>query len=273
VVALPFYEGQSPYEKVVFQFSHHIIHEDGKVEHANEYINVQPGEFPNFEFVRELKTALEQNVGTVFQYSSYENSTLNQIKQQLENSAETDRKELINFITTLTTPPRNYAGSPWTPIRPLVDLRKVIVDYYYNPYTRGSNSIKAVLPAIFETSELIKSKYTKPISDINMTSKNFGDNHIWLRRKEDDTIEDPYKSLEHPFKDWDPEFERKSEIEEINNGGAALTAYGLTQYTDMDDKERDEIKNALLRYCELDTLAMVIVYEHLKEITEDDYKV
>jgi hypothetical protein len=40
----------------------------------------------------------------------------------------------------------------------------------------------------------------------------------------------------------------------------------------MDDKERDEIKNALLRYCELDTLAMVIVYEHLKEITEDDYK-
>ena len=273
VVALPFYEGQSPYEKVVFQFSHHIIHEDGKVEHANEYINVQPGEFPNFEFVRELKTALEQNVGTVFQYSSYENSTLNQIKQQLENSAETDRKELINFITTLTTPPRNYAGSPWTPIRPLVDLRKVIVDYYYNPYTRGSNSIKAVLPAIFETSELIKSKYTKPISDIDMTSKNFSDDHIWLRRKEDDTIEDPYKSLEHPFKDWDPEFERKSEIEEINNGGAALTAYGLTQYTDMDDKERDEIKNALLRYCELDTLAMVIVYEHLKEITEDDYKV
>ena len=106
-----------------------------------------------------------------------------------------------------------------------------------------------------------------------MTSKNFGDNHIWLRRKEDDTIEDPYKSLEHPFKDWDPEFERKSEIEEINNGGAALTAYGLTQYTDMDDKERGEIKNALLRYCELDTLAMVIVYEHLKEITEDKYKV
>jgi hypothetical protein len=28
-----------------------------------------------------------------------------------------------------------------------------------------------------------------------------------------------------------------------------------------------------LRYCELDTLAMVIVYEHLKEITEDKYKV
>ena len=64
------------------------------------------------------------------------------------------------------------------------------------------------------------------------------------------------------------DFERKSDIEDINDGGAALTAYGLTQYTDMSDKERNELKNALLRYCELDTLAMVMVFEHLKEITE-----
>ena len=28
-MALPFYAGQKPYEKVVFQFSHHIYHEDG----------------------------------------------------------------------------------------------------------------------------------------------------------------------------------------------------------------------------------------------------
>lgn len=53
-----------------------------------------------------------------------------------------------------------------------------------------------------------------------------------------------------------------SDIEEINNGGAALTAYGLTQYTDMSEAERNSIKASLLKYCELDTLAVVMVYEH-----------
>ncbi len=34
----------------------------------------------------------------------------------------------------------------------------------------------------------------------------------------------------------------------------------------MTEVERTEITAGLLKYCELDTLAMVMVYEHLKEI-------
>jgi hypothetical protein len=30
------------------------------------------------------------------------------------------------------------------------------------------------------------------------------------------------------------------------------------------ERERAEITNALLKYCELDTLAMVMIYEHFK---------
>lgn len=266
-VALPFYKGQHPYEKVVFQFSHHIYHEDGRIEHANEFINVNPGEFPNFKFVRALKAALELNNGSVFQFSPYENSSLNQVKRQLEASTEPDKESLINFIKTLTTPPKDkyYEGELWQPERGMIDLCEVIKAYYYNPHTKGSNSIKAILPAIFKTSEFIKEKYSQPIAEINMTSENFPSDHEWLRIK-DGEIEDPYKSLDKPFQDWDPDFERKSDIDEINNGGAALTAYGLTQYTDMSDKERNTLREALLKYCELDTLAMVMVFEHLKEI-------
>jgi len=268
-VALPFYKGQHPYEKVVFQFSHHIYHEDGRIEHANEFINVNPGEFPNFKFVRALKAALELNKGSVFQFSPYENSTLNQVKRQLEASTEPDKESLIKFIKTLTTPPKDkdYKGELWQPERGMIDLCEVIKAYYYNPHTKGSNSIKAILPAIFKTSEFIKEKYSQPIADINMTSKNFPDYYEWLRIK-DGEIEDPYKSLDKPFKDWDSDFERKSDIKEINNGGAALTAYGLTQYTDMSDLERGKLREALLKYCELDTLAMVMVFEHLKELIE-----
>ena len=59
-----------------------------------------------------------------------------------------------------------------------------------------------------------------------------------------------------------------SEMEGIADGGAALTAYAKLQYMDMEENERDEITNALLKYCELDTLAMVMVYEHFKELID-----
>ena len=266
---LPYFAGQHPYEKVVFQFSHHIYHKDGRIEHANQYINLEAGVFPNFDFVRHLKLALEQNDGTVFQYSPYENSTLNQVKVQLENSKESDKEQLISFIKTLTNPPssQNYKGEKWKPTRGMVDLCVIIKDYYYNPFTKGSNSIKSVLPAIFKSSQFIKEKYSKNIEDINVLSKNFETTKVWLKL-EDGVVLDPYKSLDKPFLEWDESFERVSEITDINNGGAAMTAYGLTQYHDMTDIERNKIKDALLRYCELDTLAMVMIYEHLKEICE-----
>lgn len=269
-VALPFYAGQKPYEKVVFQFSHHIYHEDGRIEHANEYINVEAGVFPNFDFVRALQKALSQNEGTVFQYSPYENSTLNQIKVQLEVSNEVDKESLITFIKTLTTPPKDtdYKGEKWNPSRGMVDLCEVIKAYYYNPHTIGSNSIKQVLPAIFKTSKLIKEQYSKPIGEIKLSSKNFDTQHVWLTFDENGEVIDPYKILGKPFEDWNEDFERMSDIEEINNGGAALTAYGLTQYTNMSDEERNKLKVSLLKYCELDTIAMVMIYQHLNEICE-----
>ena len=36
-------------------------------------------------------------------------------------------------------------------------------------------------------------------------------------------------------------------------------AYVRLQFENMDQEERTNIKNALLRYCELDTLAMVMI--------------
>lgn len=268
MVALPFYAGQKPNEKVVFQFSHHIYHEDGHIEHANEFINLKPGFFPNFQFVRELKNALATNNGTVFQFSPFENTTLNQIKIQLEESSEADKEELIKFIKTLTTPPKDtsYKGEIWTPDRGIVDLCEVIKAYYYNPHTKGSNSIKDVLPAVFKTSKFVSNKYSKPIKDLSITSKNFKDDKIWLTKENGQDV-DPYKSLGKIHEDQDDTLMLIGELDEINNGGAALTAYGRCQYTDMSDMDRKKIQNALLKYCELDTLAMVMIYEHLIEIT------
>ena len=50
----------------------------------------------------------------------------------------------------------------------------------------------------------------------------------------------------------------------IAEGGAAAIAYSRLQFEDLSDESRERIKNSLLRYCELDTLAMVMVLQAWK---------
>ena len=51
-----------------------------------------------------------------------------------------------------------------------------------------------------------------------------------------------------------------NEEETIANGGAALAAYSKLQFSDIE--LTDALKKALLCYCELDTLAMVFIWEY-----------
>ena len=53
--------------------------------------------------------------------------------------------------------------------------------------------------------------------------------------------------------------ERDDEDMTISNGGAALTAYNKLMFCD--GVMTDALRKALLRYCELDTMAMVFIWE------------
>lgn len=266
-VALPFTADRSPYEQVAFQFSHHIYNEDGSIEHRTEFISNKPGQFPNFIFARALRQALKHDNGSVFRFATHENSILNAIIQQLKNSSEADKEELISFLKSITVSKKDSVQS-WEGERKMIDLNLIVKDYYYNPYTKGSNSIKAVLPASLNSSEFLKNKYANCLEQINVSSKNFNGNHIWFSMKNDELV-NPYKMLPSLYGGWenDEKDETISEIESIADGGEALTAYAKLQYEDMTEKERNEITSGLLKYCELDTLAMVMIYEHLRELT------
>lgn len=269
-VALPFTTGRKPYEQVAFQFSHHVYHEDGTIEHKTEFISNTPGEFPNYIFARALKRALDSDTGTIFRFAAHENTILNAIIEQLKQSNEPNKEELLIFLKSITNSTKNSVEQ-WSGERTMIDLNKVIKDYYYNPYTKGSNSIKAVLPAALNSSPFLQAKYGMPLHDISVSSKNFDENHIWLRLENNEVI-NPYKMLPPLFEEWN-ELELAdtiSEVETISDGGAALTAYAKLQYQDMTAIERTEITTGLLKYCELDTLAMVMIYEHLKEICENE---
>lgn len=157
----------------------------------------------------------------------------------------------------------------WKGKRDMVDLWDVVKRYYYNPLTKGSNSIKEVLPAALNSSEFLRNKYSKPLNKIKVSSKNFSQKHVWLEI-EKDSVKSPYKMLPALFAGWtEMQIENTlSEIDDIADGGAALTAYAKLQYSDMEEPEINELRSALLKYCELDTLAMVMIYEHFRELVK-----
>lgn len=272
MVALPFNAGRRPYEGIAFQFSHHVIHEDGSVQHFGEYLNTDLGVFPNYDFVRALKAQLENDNGSIFRYSNHENTFLNMVYSQLQADQRDigDRGELCAFIRSITQSVKDSAEQ-WIGKRTMVDMWEIVKRYYYDPATNGSNSIKQVLPAILNSSTFLKDKYSKPIYGTNtgIPSLNFKD-WQWIKIK-DGEVSDPYKMLPKMFQDIsDKDMDILSDGDELRDGGAALTAYARMQFEEMSDYEREEIRKALLKYCELDTMAMVMIYEGWKDLLQQD---
>ncbi len=271
-VALPFYKGMRPYEQVAFQFSHHIIEEDGTIKHVGQYLNTAKHHFPNFEFVRELKRQLEGDNGTIFRYAAHENTILRAIHKQLEASNEPDKQELMSFIDSIThyKVGKTEVAGP----RDMVDLLVMVRRYYYHPDMKGINSIKAVLPAILNSSEAIRQKYSQPIYGSVIPSCNFDADSAkaWISYGPDGKVENPYKHLDtiasflevstDELERFDTEYQMD---ESIANGGAALAAYTKLQFSN--EVCTDALAQALLRYCELDTMSMVFIWEYFHEMT------
>ena len=54
----------------------------------------------------------------------------------------------------------------------------------------------------------------------------------------------------------------------LRDGGAAMIAYARAQYEEMGDYERQQLFQALRKYCELDTFAMVMLCEGWIDLME-----
>jgi hypothetical protein len=251
--AIPFHKGTYPYKKVPFQFSVHDVNEDGTVDHVAEWVETKPGVFPCYNFVRELKKVLELDEGSVFMYHHYERTTLNDVKAMLQGSKEPDKEELIAFINTLVED-----DSP----RRMIDQQKLVVQYYYSVHMGKSNSIKDVLPAVLTESEFLKEYYSKPYSGLSIKDK------VLYEEDSDGKVINPYKLLDPVELDGIPDpmdveyLETDESKGSIADGGTAMMAWARMQFEDITDEERKATFGALLSYCELDTLAMVMIYQH-----------
>jgi hypothetical protein len=121
--AIPRYVGTRPYQTIPFQWSDHILNEDGTIEHR-EYL-CEEDKNPREEFTLSLLDALGSN-GSIVTYSDYEERIIKGLAKGLAK----------------------YRGQLHALLDRIKDLLKIIRRHYYNPAFHGSFSLKSVLPAI-----------------------------------------------------------------------------------------------------------------------------
>ena len=123
-----------------------------------------------------------------------------------------------------------------------LDMLKLCRDEYYHPLMRSSYSIKAVLDAIWKSSPEVRARFAE------------------LEKRQVADGEGPYSSL--------PPAMIAGAEEAVREGTGAMRAYFRMAYgVERTDSAAVRQWSELLRtYCRLDTLAMVLIWEHWQRV-------
>ena len=189
--AIPRFDHQRPYAQVAFQYSLHILHEDGRLEHF-EFLGDGIND-PRQALAKDMLKKITKQ-GSIMAYNmSFEISRIKELAGLLPDIKDELLALNERFIDLLV------------PFRSLG---------YYDKNFHGSFSIKSVLPALFPNNKELS-----------------------------------YKELD------------------IQNGGDASSEYANLIYQ-TDRKEIERVRDNLLKYCHLDTLAMVEIFKRFKDLAD-----
>ena len=122
--AVPRFDGLKPYEQFPFQYSCHVLHEGGQVEHR-EYLHTDTSD-PRPSLIAALAADIAAIGSVIVYHQSFEASLLRKLAQAFPDYAL--RLESI-------------ANRLW-------DLEDIFKKHYRHPAFRGSTSIKNVLPTL-----------------------------------------------------------------------------------------------------------------------------
>jgi hypothetical protein len=246
--AVPVRKNRSPYDLVVFQFSCHTLHQNGDWEH-HQWIDDRQSGYPSYELIRQLMQVPDIQKGTIVQYSDFERQALKTIRRELTNEQPpmADADQLVGWIENII----HQNGSTDQQSPQVADLSRLVKHFYYNSEMEDSLSIKDVLQSVLSHSTFLKEKYSNPYS-----SHNF-DQIVWWQPDGQSGARNPYQIL--------------SEIDSttIRRGTEAMLVYGKLIAGRWTPPQQRAYRDALLKYCELDTLAMVMIYQHLQQEMHD----
>jgi hypothetical protein len=222
-LSVPPHAGMHPYGLLAFQWSCHTIQRPGAPLTHKDWLNTVDF-WPNARFARSLREVIGQS-GTVLAWATFEASVLKEILKELGASGQSD-PELEAWIGWITEKGR------------ILDLNQVTRDHFFHPAMGGRTSIKVVLDALWRSDAAMRARFTE------------------VTRHPADADQDPYHAL--------PELEINGKPQAVVEGTSAICAYEAMMY----GAERNEpaTKTAwetlLKQYCALDTLAMVLIWEH-----------
>jgi len=231
--ALPHHAGMRPYEKITFQWSCHTIQSPGADPIHHEYLN-DNYTLPNFTFAETLMDCIG-NTGTPLMWSTFENTTLRQVLEQMDDFGYRNDKLQEWLLQMTKDKAENRPGR-------FVDMNDLCLKYYFHPEMKGKTSIKKVLPAIWNNSPwLHNDPWFSDYSPLAGTSLN------------------PYDRLADIALGLEAD-------EVVNDGTGAMMAYHDMMYgpSSTDPEKRKRIRQSLLNYCKLDTMAMVMIWKYWK---------
>ena len=189
--AIPELEGTKPYQQIPFQYSLHIIREEGAPLEHKEFLAQHDDENLIRNFAESMIGDMPEN-GSVIVYNKGFEATRNKEIGKMYPDLNDEMERLNGNIVDLMVPFRSR-------------------DYYMKEM-EGSYSIKKVLPALYPNED-----------ELNY-----------------------------------------SNLDLIHKGDEASNAF--KDLKNKTPEEQEEIREALLRYCELDTYAMVKIWEKFNEV-------
>jgi len=222
-LALPYHKGMRPYGLVAFQWSCHTLYRKGERPIHREWLNNEDL-WPNAKFARSLRNCIGEE-GTVLAWATHERATLQQVLEELGVFGESD-PELEEWLRNLTESNR------------ILDMNKLTRESFFHPGMGGRTSIKVVLDALWKSDAKLRARFEELTGLAGSAEGN------------------PYGSL--------PPLEINGIRQQVAEGTGAMRAYQAMMYgVERDDMQaREQWRKLLLQYCELDTLAMVLIWEY-----------
>jgi len=238
--ALPSAPGSRPYGQVAFQWSCHVI----DPRHV-EWLDTE-NDNPNLGFLESLRKLLGEQ-GTIYHWAEYEVV----VTQELANEFRGDesKADLVSWVD------RNWgtnakAKKIAVKSERCVDLVEISRGHFYDPAMLGSHSIKKILPVVWKNPAIQK-----------LFPKYAVDQH-------GQPVKNPYDALPaltlQDSQDHALDLSKLDELDVVKNGPGAMLAYEHIRYglAASDQAARKSMRRQLMRYCELDTAAMVMVWKY-----------
>ena len=183
--------------------------------------------WPSGKFLVALREAVGDD-GAILTWSAYEENVFRRIRSQLERYKLAE-PSLIAWLDAA--------------LERIVDLHKLCVENFFHPAMKGRTSIKMVLDALWKADAPMRERYT-----------------AWMQLPADAAV-GPYEGL--------PSITIEGRKLDVADGIGAMQAYTAMLY----GAERSDPaicaawRELLLRYCKLDTMAMVLIWDYWRRVT------